>query len=289
MMNTFRKSISGRPGSNIPRPTGASVISTSSNVSVGGSGGGILHSNRNVQEIYHFPILKPQAIVSCMSDVQVPCTEEDLARPTPQKMLVVYEAFMDVAMGYAKDDCFLDDIQGMNIVSHPVSQEWILFFGEEVYYAIKWQHGELMSILYVAFCFFFLLGICGRQCQVLRLSPATVRKQFSDRTMSQINVKYIGRKALLINSGPNFHCLYSYRASMMHDVGVSDFTSKDMTKPEADRVRRVLSAVINFAKFREDRQPDFFTAMRDSDEVIDLIVQHEKEHEIMTQDLENMK
>lgn len=89
----------------------------------------MLHSNRNVQETYHFPILEPQAIVSCMSDVQVACTEDDLARPTPQKMLVVYEAFMDVATGSPKDDIYLDDIQEMKIVSHPVCpSEAMAFF-----------------------------------------------------------------------------------------------------------------------------------------------------------------
>ncbi|KAF9900696.1 kinetochore-associated Ndc80 complex subunit nuf2 [Linnemannia zychae] len=128
-------------------------------------------------------------------------------------MLVVYEAFMDVAMGYAKDDCYLSDIQEMEIVSHP---EFVV-------------------------------------------------------------------------DSVRFYVFLQQLASMMYDVGVNDFTSRDMTKPEADRVRRVLSAVINFAKFREDRQPDFFSAMRDSDEVVDLIVHHEKEHEAMTQELENMK
>jgi len=70
---------------------------------------------------------------------------------------------------------------------------------------------------------------------------------------------------------------------------VNDFSSRDVTKPEAERVRRVLSAVINFAKFREDRQPTFFQEMREADEVIDLIVDREKEHEQMTLELENIK
>ncbi|KAG0272095.1 kinetochore-associated Ndc80 complex subunit nuf2 [Linnemannia exigua] len=220
MMNNFRKSISGRPGSNIPRPTGAGVFSTNSSINTGGGssggggggGGGVSHFNRN-HDTYLFPILKPQAIVSCMSDVQVPCTEDDLARPTPQKMLVVYEAFMDVAMGYAKDDCYLDDIQEMKVVSHP---EFVV-------------------------------------------------------------------------DGVRFYVFLQQLTSMMHEVGVFDFSSRDVTKPEADRARRILSAVINFAKFREDQQQDFFNAMRESDEVIDLIVEHEKEHEQMTQELEAIK
>ncbi|KAF9328541.1 Nuf2 family-domain-containing protein [Linnemannia elongata] len=217
-MNNFRKSISGRPGSNIPRPS--SAISSSSNLNPGGGGGGsggggggMLHSTRNVQETYHFPPLKPQAIVSCMADVQVPCTEDDLARPTPQKVMVVYEAFMDVATGCVRDDCYLDDIQEMKIVQHPD----------------------------------------------------------------------------FVVDGVRFYIFLQQLASMMHDVGVYDFTSRDLTKPEADRVRRILSAVINFAKFREDRQPAFFQEMQNTDEVIDMIVDREKEYEQMTQELENLK
>lgn len=35
--------------------------------------------------------------------------------------------------------------------------------------------------------------------------------------------------------------------------GVQDFSMKDLLAPEPKRVRRHLSAVINFAKFREER------------------------------------
>jgi hypothetical protein len=39
----------------------------------------------------------------------------------------------------------------------------------------------------------------------------------------------------------------------MQAIGIDDFGLKDMTKPEPGRVRRIMSAVINFAKFREER------------------------------------
>ncbi|KAF9089775.1 kinetochore-associated Ndc80 complex subunit nuf2 [Mortierella sp. AD031] len=219
-MNNFRKSISGRPGSNIPRPTGSSSNNTNNNSNPGsgggggGGGGGIhLHSTRSAHEVYLYPLLKPQAIVSCMADVQVPCSEEDLARPTPQKMMVVYEAFMDVATGSPKDDVFLDDIQEMKIVAHP---DFVI-------------------------------------------------------------------------DGVRFYVFLQQLAEMMHEVGVNDFSSRDVTKPEAERVRRILSAVINFAKFREDRQPAFFQALREADEVIDSCADRERECEQMAQELENIK
>ena len=39
----------------------------------------------------------------------------------------------------------------------------------------------------------------------------------------------------------------------MNTVGVKDFTMLDLIKPESKRLRRHISAVINFAKFREER------------------------------------
>lgn len=39
----------------------------------------------------------------------------------------------------------------------------------------------------------------------------------------------------------------------MRTVGIADFTIKDVLYPERARLRRNFSAVINFAKFREDR------------------------------------
>jgi len=39
----------------------------------------------------------------------------------------------------------------------------------------------------------------------------------------------------------------------MEQVGVDDFSLRDIVKPETAHVRRILSAVINFAKFREER------------------------------------
>ena len=40
---------------------------------------------------------------------------------------------------------------------------------------------------------------------------------------------------------------------LMTKVGVEDFSLRDVLKPESPRVRRIFSAVINFAKFREER------------------------------------
>jgi len=40
---------------------------------------------------------------------------------------------------------------------------------------------------------------------------------------------------------------------LMSKIGVENFSIRDVIKPEPLRLRRDLSALINFAKFREDR------------------------------------
>lgn len=54
-------------------------------------------------------------------------------------------------------------------------------------------------------------------------------------------------------------CVDSNRIKLMTEVGIDDFSIRDLIKPEAGRVKKILSAVINFAKFREERMPVFET------------------------------
>jgi kinetochore protein Nuf2 len=39
----------------------------------------------------------------------------------------------------------------------------------------------------------------------------------------------------------------------METVGIQDFTIRDLFEPQFPRTKRFLSAIINFAKFREER------------------------------------
>ena len=50
---------------------------------------------------------------------------------------------------------------------------------------------------------------------------------------------------------------YQQLVRLMAEVGVEDFSIRDLIKPDAQHVRRILSAVINFAKFREERMHVF--------------------------------
>ncbi|KAG0348081.1 kinetochore-associated Ndc80 complex subunit nuf2 [Podila humilis] len=176
-MNNFRTPSSGasRSGaggpSGIPRP--AAIASSSTNAQPSSNAGlrNTAPSNNNNNGQLLFPLIKYESLNICLSDVRVPCTVEELQRPSAQKMLQVYEALLEVTTGSPTENCNLEDLQEMDDPSIT--------------------------------------------------TPAVTTK-------------------------------------IMSGVGISDFTSRDLMKPEADRVRRVLSAVINFIKYREVNQSTFW-------------------------------
>lgn len=54
------------------------------------------------------------------------------------------------------------------------------------------------------------------------------------------------------------------RVRLMSVVGINDFSMRELRKPEAPGVRRILSAVINFIRFRENSMNDLDQQMRRS-------------------------
>ena len=52
--------------------------------------------------------------------------------------------------------------------------------------------------------------------------------------------------------------------NLMNTVGIFDFNMRDMSKPETTRVKRILSAVINFMRFQEDRFQVFDQCLQQS-------------------------
>lgn len=112
-----------------------------------------------------------------MADLQIPLTLEDLEKPTPHRMIGVFESFTDILMGVSRDQFAQPNFAAMEILEHPdLHQESI----------------TLMSF-------------------------------------------------------------YRQLSKLVMEVGVVDFSIRDLIKPEPGRMRRILSGIINFAKFREER------------------------------------
>ncbi|KAF9315102.1 kinetochore-associated Ndc80 complex subunit nuf2 [Podila horticola] len=192
-MNNLRMSVSGasrtNTGSSIPRPSSSTAQSSSNTNSAN------TNRNNNNNGQLQFPLIKYDSMILCLADVRVPCTIEELQRPSPQKILQVYEAVLEVTTGSATENCVLEDFQEMN---------------DELNITVK----------------------------------------------------------------------------MMSRLGVTDFTSRDLTKPEADRVRRVLSAVINFIKFREVYQGAFWQEYEKLDDMASIMADYQAETKMLNDELE---
>ena len=67
--------------------------------------------------------------------------------------------------------------------------------------------------------------------------------------------------------------------------GIADFTLHDVTKPEPKRLRRNLSAVINFVKFHEDRQPGYSALIEKTEGLQQQKAQLEEENERLVTDV----
>ena len=73
-----------------------------------------------------------------------------------------------------------------------------------------------------------------------------------------------------------------YSCKIMHACGVTGFSLRDITHPERKRLMRQLSALINFAKFREERMVTFAALSQES--VSWIIHQEQKENVLCISD-----
>ncbi|RKP36266.1 Nuf2 family-domain-containing protein [Dimargaris cristalligena] len=162
---------------------------------------------------YIFPALPDSEIVQCMGDLQIPFSEEDLSKPTPQRMQVVYEAFADILMGVTSDQFESPAADLGDILEHP-----------------------------------------------------------------EIHTD----SALLMN-------FYHHICILMREVGGGDFSLRDILKPSPGRVKHILSAIINFCKFREERMFVFEKYVNQSEEYSKQLSTLQQEREDLQEQINNAK
>ncbi|KAJ3243486.1 kinetochore-associated Ndc80 complex subunit nuf2 [Chytriomyces hyalinus] len=142
------------------------------------------------QHHYSFPMLKPSEIVTCMSDLHIHVSLEDLERPTPSRMAAVFDAFTSTFMGVSRDSCAVPSFHVVDMLEHPD------------------LHQDDVALM----------------------------------------------------------AFYRQLFKLVTEVGIHDFSIRDLIKPEPGHVRKILSAIINFAKFREERVSVFEQCNKNSAE-----------------------
>ena len=85
--------------------------------------------------------------------------------------------------------------------------------------------------------------------------------------------------------------LHTFRAcqKMMDACGVTDFSIKDFIAPNAKRLRRHLSAIVNFAKFREERNAIMKDLTTQRDTLMDQLSNSRHKNEELAAKLDSLK
>ncbi|KAJ3047943.1 kinetochore-associated Ndc80 complex subunit nuf2 [Rhizophlyctis rosea] len=82
---------------------------------------------------------------------------------------------------------------------------------------------------------------------------------------------------------------YRQLKKLMNEVGVEDFSMIDILRPEGQRLRRILSAVINFVKFREERMQVFEMLTLKSDELQEQRTELEKRNKDLSERVNRLR
>lgn len=87
------------------------------------------------------------------------------------------------------------------------------------------------------------------------------------------------------------HILVLFKAAqtMLHTCGVDDFTLMDLMRPEPQRIRRILSAVINYARFREEHLRECEPLVRICEGNMEEVRLVEDENNRMANDIDTLR
>lgn len=174
---------------------------------------------------YSYPILDDPDILVILRELGMNASETDLINPTPQTVHMFYCHFLDILMNVTRED--LIQPQFTSTLEHPELHE----------------DSIPMATFLRSWCVRLRRYACSR-----RLLGRGARLARRSRCMT---VCIMPCRDLRPAPPPSGSRARSHK--LMRTVGITDFTIKDVLYPERARLRRNFSAVINFAKFREDR------------------------------------
>eukprot|EP01135_Chromosphaera_perkinsii_P007944 Nk52_evm16s1073 gene=Nk52_evmTU16s1073 len=140
---------------------------------------------------YQFPILAKDDLLQCMADMGVSMSEQDLQKPNPEHIRMIYENFVEILMGFSKEELYQPTFDSLEESEYPELQD-----------------------------------------------ESYPRSSFLE----------------------NFETL-------LHICGMPDVSINDILNPTYGRTRKILSAIINLAKFREEKLVNFHESNAKAEEL----------------------
>ncbi|KAF0689597.1 Aste57867_18969 [Aphanomyces stellatus] len=137
--------------------------------------------------------------------------------------------------------------------------------------------------------------------EIKNCEPAAVRRFFETFVEVNLNVtkEDLSQPALSGLSAlqhPNLHeesipelAFFRSAKKMMEACGVNDFSWRDIQKPDLKRLRRQLSAMINFSKFKQERQAHFDDFQKKTDDLLKARQQADDENAALRRKLEELQ
>jgi kinetochore protein Nuf2 len=168
---------------------------------------------------YSFPKLKLPDLLSNLSDMGLTnVKDKDITEPRPEFVQNVYECLIELCMSKTREELNQGNFTGMD--------------------AIKWQVCAVSCPLPSPFAGRAALTMSSVWCVcVLR-----VRARCVPASPQELHEESIPKA--------NF---FRTCQRLLQDCGVSDFSLADWMRPTSGRLIHNLSAIINFAKFREEK------------------------------------
>lgn len=72
---------------------------------------------------FSFPLLKNGEILLCLNELQIASTEEDLLKPNPLKVQLIYSQFIELLLNQKREDMVQPAFSGIQELEYPELHE----------------------------------------------------------------------------------------------------------------------------------------------------------------------
>jgi kinetochore protein Nuf2 len=184
---------------------------------------------------YSYPLLQSDEILTVLRELTIDATSDDLINPTPQKVHVVFSQLVELLLNQKQEDTAQPQFSGIDMLEYPELHE--------------------ESVPAIGFISAWCASNFTQQARGLVVGGGGGGGQRGHAAgvvvgTCAVIVRAVGWPRLRTPPSLARPCRSQ---KLMNTVGVKDFSMIDLIKPESKRLRRHISAVINFAKFREER------------------------------------
>ncbi|WLF80825.1 kinetochore-associated Ndc80 complex subunit nuf2 [Lodderomyces elongisporus] len=202
-----------------------------------------------------FPLLDTREITACLQEYEFDVTLEQINRPTSSFITGLCKTFVEIFM--AIDD--LDSV-AKQIISRNLKQQQQQQQDEEE----------------------------GGAEQQQRQNYKNQSEINGNGVAYELNGNGISEPEVELTPSSRFIILFKFSKRFFHNINVSDFTISDLSKPDPFRIRRLLSAVVNYIRFRETNSQIFDSMAAEAEQKTQAVKQQQADIQILHDQIKDL-